>query len=117
MRTEMKSLVVLAICLAANFGFAQQRYTVADEDAAAPGSPRVVVLRDTVAGAEAAVAPTEGGELSSFRIKFKGQWTELLYHARGADRSCRSAMWPRRHAARSHRPTYLRQALPVSVSN
>jgi galactose mutarotase-like enzyme len=41
-----------------------------------------VVLRDTVGGLEAAVAPSQGGELSSFRVKFKGEWVELLYHAR-----------------------------------
>jgi gluconolactonase len=78
----MRRLVVFALFLAANLGFGQQRYTVSDEDAAAPGSPRVVVLRDTVAQAEAAIAPSEGGELSSFRVKFKDQWIELLYHAR-----------------------------------
>jgi len=78
----MGRLVVFALFLAANLGFGQQRYTVSDEDAAAPGSPRVVVLRDTVAQAEAAIAPSEGGELSSFRVKFKDQWIELLYHAR-----------------------------------
>jgi hypothetical protein len=65
----MKSLIVLALCVAANLGFGQQRYTVSDENVAVLGSPRVVVLRDTVSGAEAAIAPSEGGELSSFRIK------------------------------------------------
>jgi galactose mutarotase-like enzyme len=28
------------------------------------------------------VAPSEGGELSSFRIRFQGEWIELLYRAR-----------------------------------
>ena len=62
--------------------FAQSRYSVSDESAAGPGTPAVVVLRDNVAGVEAAVAPTEGGELSSYRVKFNGQWIELLYRAR-----------------------------------
>ncbi|HEY4051221.1 MAG TPA: SMP-30/gluconolactonase/LRE family protein [Acidobacteriaceae bacterium] len=72
----------VSFCLTAHFGFGQDRYTVSDEDASTPGSPRVVVLRDTTAGVEAAVAPSEGGELSSYRVQFKGQWVELLYHAR-----------------------------------
>jgi gluconolactonase len=72
----------VSFCLTAHFGFGQDRYTVSEEDASTPGSPRVVVLRDTTAGVEAAVAPSEGGELSSYRVQFKGQWVELLYHAR-----------------------------------
>ena len=60
----------------------QARYTVTDERASGPESPQVVVLRDRVAGAEAAIAPTEGGELSSLRVTFKGEQIELLYHAR-----------------------------------
>jgi gluconolactonase len=61
---------------------AQDRYTITDEPAAAPGTPPVVVLRDNQAGVEAAVAPSEGGELSSFRVRLKGQWAEFLNHAR-----------------------------------
>ncbi len=61
---------------------AQPRYTIADELAAGPGTPSVVVLRDNTAGVEAVVAPSEGGELSSYRVKVKGEWTEFLFHAR-----------------------------------
>ncbi len=75
-------IILLAICCAAWPAFAQVRYTVTDEPAGAPGSPAVIVLRDHVHGIEAAVAPSEGGELSSYRMKFKGEWIELLYHAR-----------------------------------
>jgi gluconolactonase len=78
----MKRFVVLALCVVANIAWSQQRYTVSDEDAAGPGTPRVVVLRDAAGGVEAAIAPSEGGELSSYRILFNGQWMELLYHAR-----------------------------------
>ena len=60
----------------------QTRYTITDENATGPNSPRLAVLHDNVVGAEAAVAPTEGGELSSFKVTFKGQKVELLYHAR-----------------------------------
>lgn len=73
---------VLAISLALPGLTAQVRYTVTDEPAAGPGTPQVIVLRDMVVGIEAAVAPSEGGELSSFRAKVKGQWIEFLYHAR-----------------------------------
>jgi D-hexose-6-phosphate mutarotase len=73
---------LLAFGLAAHLSFGQDRYTVSEEDANGPGSPRVVVLRDSVAGVEAAVAPSEGGELSSYKVKFNDQWIELLYRAR-----------------------------------
>jgi gluconolactonase len=75
-------LIVVTLSFVAQLSFCQQRYTISDEDASAPGSPRVVVLRDSIAGSEAAVTPSQGGELSSFRVKFKGQSTELLYHGR-----------------------------------
>jgi gluconolactonase len=73
---------LLVLWLATVLAFGQNRYTIADEDAAGPGSPRVVVLRDSVAHVEAAVAPSQGGELSSYRVQFKGQWVEMLYRAR-----------------------------------
>ncbi len=58
---------ILLLCFAVPLGFGQGRYSVSDEDAAGPGTPKVVVLRDGVAGIEAAIAPSQGGELSSFR--------------------------------------------------
>jgi galactose mutarotase-like enzyme len=67
---------------AAQYLAAQTRYTITDEPSAGPGTPQVVALRDNIAGVEAAVAPSEGGELSSYRVKVKGEWTEFLYHAR-----------------------------------
>jgi gluconolactonase len=79
-----QSVSRLAVCLllAAPLLPAQSRYTVSDELAAGPGSPPVVVLRDLVGGIEAAVTPSQGGELASYRVKVKGEWTEFLYHAR-----------------------------------
>jgi gluconolactonase len=74
--------VLLTIGMLCPLFAAETRYTISDELAAGPGTPQVIVLRDTVAGLEAAVAPSEGGELSSFRVKLKGQWIEFLYHAR-----------------------------------
>lgn len=78
-----RRICTLLIALsAAAPSFAQSRFSITDEPAAGPGTPHVIVLRDSVAGVEAAVAPTEGGELSSYRVKVKGEWTEFLFHAR-----------------------------------
>jgi len=85
---SIKNIGVLTIaCLgvATLPAICQARYTVTDERASGPESPQVVVLYDHVAGAEAAIAPTEGGELSSFKVTFKGEKIELLYHARDYD--------------------------------
>ncbi len=80
-RRCLATIVLLSI-LQARPAFARGRYTVSDESAAGPGTPGIVVLRDNVAGVEAAVTPSEGGELSSYRVKFNDQWIELLYRAR-----------------------------------
>src|SRR6478672_2388708 len=69
----MKTLLTFASCCFVVC--AQGRYEVKDE-------ARLVILRDNAAGVEAAVAPQAGGELSSFRVRFRGKWIELLYHAR-----------------------------------
>jgi galactose mutarotase-like enzyme len=42
----------------------------------------LVVLRDNASGVEAAIAPSEGGELSSIRVRFQNRWIELIEHAR-----------------------------------
>lgn len=42
----------------------------------------LIVLRDTVAGVEAAVAPTRGGELTSLRVEIDGRPVETIYRAR-----------------------------------
>jgi gluconolactonase len=76
------AIAVLGVVLAALPAICQSRYAVTDEKASGPESPQVVVLHDYTAGAEAAIAPSEGGELSSFRVTFKGKQIELLYHAR-----------------------------------
>jgi hypothetical protein len=60
----------------------RERYTITEEPAASPGSPRVIVMHDYQTGMEAAVAPSEGGELSSLRIRFPVLPAELLYRAR-----------------------------------
>ncbi len=79
----MKAMIsIAAITLAALPCLAQSRYSISDEPANGPGSPQVVVLRDRIAGVEAAITPSQGGELSSFRVKIKGEWTEMLYRAR-----------------------------------
>ena len=77
----------------------QARYTISDEVAGGPGSPDVVVLHDNIAGAEAAIAPSQGGELSSYRVKVLGQSIELIYRARDYGpqpgfRGKASNLWP-----------------------
>ena len=78
-------LATAGLGLATLPGSCQTRYAVTDERASGPESPLVVVLHDHLTGAEAAIAPTEGGELSSFKVTFKGEQIELLYHARDYD--------------------------------
>ena len=77
----------------------QDRYSVSREPAGGAGSPEVIVLRDNAAGLEAAIAPSQGGELTSLRVRFRGAWVELLYRAReyGPDSGFRgkaSFLWP-----------------------
>jgi len=85
-KAQHSVLTALAAALVSTgIATAQSRYIITDEDANGPGTPRVVVLHDSATGAEAAVAPTEGGELSSYKVTFKGQKVELLYHARDYD--------------------------------
>lgn len=76
------TIAALALLASATFTFAQARYSITDEDTMGPGSPRVVVLHDRVAGTEAAIAPSQGGELASFKDTRNGQMVELLYNAR-----------------------------------
>jgi gluconolactonase len=73
---------LVLIIAAAPLALAQARYSITDDDSMGPGSPRIVILHDNTAGAEAAVAPSQGGELASFRVTRNGQMIELLYNAR-----------------------------------
>ena len=61
---------------------ARARYEIFEEGAGDPGSPRIIVMYDHQAGLEAAVAPSEGGELTSLRARFHHLPIELLYRAR-----------------------------------
>ena len=84
-REKVSQLAIACVVLstfAVQFAAGQERYSITDEDAMGPGSPHVVVLHDHMAGAEAAVAPSEGGELSSFKVTRNGQMIELIYNAR-----------------------------------
>lgn len=71
----------------------------------------LIVLHDEEGGLEAAVAPSQGGELSSLRVRFQGGWIELLHRARNyaptADWGGRAPiLWPAvgRNFARSSPP-------------
>ena len=70
----MRFAILLALALV--------RYVWVEERASGPDSPMVQVLRDEVAGLEAAVAESQGGELSSLRVHVNGRWMETLYKAR-----------------------------------
>ena len=76
---SIRVLVLLVLSFPAHLGFAQQRFTVSAKDVGSPQA--VLVLRDAVAGIEATIAPLRGGELLSFRVKYKDQWLELLHRA------------------------------------
>jgi gluconolactonase len=83
MSRHRSACAALAVALvAAGSVSAQSRYSVTDETAIGPDSPRLIVLHDAVAGAEAAIAPSQGGELSSYKVRVHGQSIEFLYHAR-----------------------------------
>src|SRR5450432_3759493 len=77
----------------------QARYGVAEEAAGPAGSSRVIVIRGHIAGIQAAVSPSEGGELTSLRVKVRGAWIELVYRAReyaavSGFRGKASFLWP-----------------------
>jgi galactose mutarotase-like enzyme len=79
----MKHLAWLLACLICPaLVLAAPRYEVTMDLAAGPGSPAIVVLHDHQAQVEAAVAPSEGGELTSVRVQHQGQWVEMIYRAR-----------------------------------
>jgi len=61
---------------------ARRRYTVSEEPADGPGSPPVILMHDYETGMEAAVAPSQGGELTSLRVRFRHLPVELIYRAR-----------------------------------
>ena len=77
-----RALPLVSLALVSLSLSAQVKYSITDETAAGSGTPMVVVLHDVAAGAEAAVAPSEGGELSSYRVTVNGKQIEMLYHAR-----------------------------------
>ena len=59
----------------------------------------LIVLRDETSRLEAAVAPTQGGELSGVAVEFRGRWVELLYRGRDYStaagfRGKASILWP-----------------------
>src|SRR6185369_4232859 len=75
----LRMAVTAALAAASLVG--QVRYSITDEKATGGSAPALVVLHDN-GGAEAAIAPSEGGELSSFKVRIKGEWIEFLYRAR-----------------------------------
>jgi gluconolactonase len=95
----MRRWIATALLACGGVCAAESRYSASREPAAGPGSPEIIVLRDAEAGVEAAIAPSEGGELSSLRVRYRGQWVELVYRARDYSkqpgfRGKASFLWP-----------------------
>jgi galactose mutarotase-like enzyme len=59
-----------------------ERYHFSDATAKGPAQPPLIVLHDEEAGIRAAVAPSEGGELSGLELRFRDRWIETVYRAR-----------------------------------
>jgi galactose mutarotase-like enzyme len=77
----LRRLVILA-ALAALVGAAADRYRISSATAEGPEPPALTILTDSDSGLEAAIAPSQGGELSGLRVLFRGEWIETLYRAR-----------------------------------
>lgn len=73
--------IILYIPLAHNLNAAETitRYVI-QESLLDDGTQRII-LKDNTSGIEASIVPTQGGELSSLRVNFHGQWQELLFRA------------------------------------
>lgn len=78
----MRRLAVVAATMGigAIVSGAERRYAITEATTAE--AVRLIVLHDEKGGLEAAVAPSQGGELSSLRVRFQGKWIELLHRAR-----------------------------------
>src|SRR4051794_5089599 len=79
MPTLSRRAFAAAVTSGAALGFAP-RYRVSSRSIALPAG-EVIVLHDEEGGLEASICPSQGGELSSLRLRHKGQWQELLYRA------------------------------------
>lgn len=93
MRMFTLLLILAAACAGAD------RYTITEDRAAGPDNPKLLVMRDIASGVEAAIAPSEGGELSSFRVRHRGKWVETIHKARdytpsGEWRGKAPLLWP-----------------------
>lgn len=79
----MQHLFPLALCGALLItACGEAPYRIEEARAAGPAEPPLVLLIDEDNGIEAAIAPSEGGELSGLRVRFKGEWIETLHRAR-----------------------------------
>ena len=83
----MKSIFALigALSLLALTGCGEPipaRYHLGEAEAAGAEPVELIILRDVEAGVEAGIASSQGGELSSLRVRRGGEWLELLYLGR-----------------------------------
>lgn len=78
--TRLVAAVAATMWLGAVASGAARRYAITETTTAE--AVRLIVLHDEEGGLEAAVAPGQGGELSGLRVRFQGNWIELLHRAR-----------------------------------
>ena len=80
----MRMLILLAVVLGAlsGTGVRAQPYSVTKGVSSDAGKVALIVLRSEAGGVEAAIAPEKGGELSSLRVRRRGEWVEMLYLGR-----------------------------------
>jgi galactose mutarotase-like enzyme len=96
-RNILRVLALTAAAVPATVAATSPRYSL-HETTTAEKIP-LVVLRDEAGRLEAAVAPTQGGELSGVAVEFQGRWVELLYRGRdyrpaSGFRGKASILWP-----------------------
>lgn len=78
----MFRLAIVLLVISGSMLPAAERYRFTESTATGPSKPPLVVLHDEEAGIRAAVAPSEGGELSGLELRFRDRWIETIYRAR-----------------------------------
>lgn len=84
-----RDLSVGAVCLTvllASPALAAERYALDIAVSDDPSKTPLILLKDTEAQVEAAIAPSKGGELSGLKVHYQGRWIETLYLARDYSR-------------------------------
>ena len=77
-------VTTLAVLLLFNAPLTAQlpRYSISHSVSSDASQVPLLILFDSAAGVEAAIAPEKGGELSGLKVKHDGDWMETIYLAR-----------------------------------